>query len=244
MKAREVDLSKHYKGFDGCFVMLDLSKGERVVYNPAGCDERLSPCSTFKIPNTLIGVDCGVLSGPDHLFKWDGVKNKRELHNKDHTLRTAMRDSVVWYYQRVASEVGPERMQAALDRLSYGNRDMSSGLTVFWLEKSLKISANEQVEFLRKLSRNELPFSRRAQDIVRDILTLESTPTQTFRGKTGTGGTENAATLGWFVGYLERGGDTYVFATNIRAKQDAMGFKAREICAAVLKDLINAEVHW
>lgn len=241
---REVDLSAHFAGFNGCFVLKSLHSGETLRYNSAGCDERLGPCSTFKIPNSLIGLEFGVIGAADSFRKWDGVHRDRTALNKDHNLRSAFKDSVVWYYQGVAADVGPQRMQEALNRLTYGNRDISAGLSEFWLNRSLKISANEQVEFLRKLSLGELPLSRRSQEIVREIMVLESTPAHVFRGKTGTGGTRAAATLGWFVGYLERAEETYVFATNIRADTGATGFKAREICAAALKQVIGAEVHW
>src|SRR5262245_22593498 len=100
-----------FGGFDGCFVMLDVRRGKFTRIRPERCAERLSPCSTFKIPNALVGLETGVLSGAEHEFNWDGVRRERAELNHDHTLRTAIRDSVVWYFQRVAAGVGDQRMR-------------------------------------------------------------------------------------------------------------------------------------
>lgn len=231
----EVDLAGHFAGYDGCFVMLDVGRRVYVRYNPLRCDERLSPCSTFKIPNALIGLETGVVSGAGHTIRWDGHRHRREALNRDHDLRSAIQNSVVWYFQAVASEVGEERMAEALASLNYGNRDISGGLTQFWLEDSLKISANEQVRFLQRLYLGTLPFSKRSQAIVRNILVQYKDDTGVLRGKTGSG----RAGIGWFVGYLERPDDVFIFAANITGEHGAWGGKARKICLSVLRELVG-----
>jgi beta-lactamase class D len=223
--------------YDGCLVLWDEATGQYTRYNAARCAERFSPCSTFKIPNSLIALDAGVLADENEVIRWDGVERSRAALNRDHDLRSAIRDSVVWYYQELARRVGAPRMQAALDRLNYGNRDISAGLTRFWLGSSLKISADEQVAFLRQLQRGELPISARSQEIVRRILILREADGAVLRGKTGTHGDERGTTLGWFVGTVSAGQRTWTFALNTSGP-GASGIRTREIALRALPRLI------
>lgn len=229
------DPSRFFEGYQGTMVLLDLKSGQYDRFKPARASLRLSPMSTFKIPNALIGLETGVISGPDHLFIWDGKNHSRPVWNQNHTLHTAMENSVVWYFQALASAVGPARMAEKLKAFAYGDEDISGGITQFWLANSLKISADEQVEFLRKLYTDALPAQPANQAAVRQVLVLKSTPEHQFSGKTGTNIVAGKATLGWFVGHLERGGQAYVFACNIEAADQASGPKAREIMEKVLR---------
>ena len=233
-----IDLAQQFGSWDGAFVLYDESAATFRRYQPQRCAERLSPCSTFKIPNSLIGLETGVLTDAETMFPWDGMVRERAALNKDHTLRSALRDSVVWYYQEVAQRVGEERMRTLLAKLDYGNQDMSDGLTTFWLGGSLKVSADEQIEFLRKLADDLLPVSLRAQGIVRDILIDEQNADFVLRGKTGTQGDgAGGSNLGWYVGWVERDAQRYFFAANIKG-DGATGFRhARAIALQVLRDL-------
>src|SRR5262249_40396066 len=134
------------------------------------CRTRLSPQSTFKIPHALAALDAGVLTGPESSFAYDGSPQPFEAWGRDHTLASAMRFSVVWYFQRVAQRLGEARERAYLRKLSYGNGDSSSALTSFWLGGSLLISPEEEEQFVLRLFRNDLPVQPRAMQIVRDIL--------------------------------------------------------------------------
>ena len=235
---KTIDLSEKYTGYDAAFVIVNESTGVVERFNAKRCAARLGPCSTFKVPHAVIGLDAGVLTDENHFFKWDGKKRWRAVLNRDHTLATAMQDSVLWYFQRVAKSIGDERMRAGLKALDYGNQDMSSGLQTFWLNQSLKISADEQVEFIRRLRTEKLPFSKRAQQITKKVITLESTNDYTLAGKTGTAASDNneQMILGWFVGYVERGEDTHVFACNIAAEDNASGWQAKKLVLEVLRD--------
>jgi beta-lactamase class D len=218
------DLASYFKPFPaGAFVLYDLKRNSYTRYDEARCRERFSPFSTFKIPNSLIGLDTGVISGPEHVIKWD--RQRYPPHDEDtlpfkdwwqdQTLRTAIRRSVVWYYRELANAVGRPRMREYVHRLRYGNEDVSGPLDGFWLADSLKISADEQVEFLKRLYKEELPVSKRSIKIVKEITTLEQTPGYTLHGKTGGGPLGENRYLGWFVGYVETKDDTYFFATEI-----------------------------
>jgi beta-lactamase class D len=216
------DLAPYFRDVKGTFVILDLRRGRTLRHDEARARERFPPFSTFKVPNSLIGLETGVIRDANFEIKWDPRKYPRagETANfaswwQDQTLRTAMQRSAVWYYRELASRVGEERMGEYVRRFRYGNEDISGGLTRFWLGSSLKISADEQVEFLRRLVAGELPVSGRSAQIVRDIITLEATPAYKLSGKTGSGPLAEERFLGWLVGYLEAGGETYVFATQI-----------------------------
>jgi beta-lactamase class D len=214
-----VDLSAYFKGRPGTFVLLDLKSGKYVRHNAARAAERFPPFSTFKIPNSLIGLETGVIQDADFLIKWDEKKYPANPNFpqwfRDQTLRTAFQRSAVWYYQELAERVGEARMKELLDKLDYGNEDTSGGLTRFWLNSSLRISADEQVAFLRRLYREELPVSKRSVATVKEIMVHEETPAYRLSAKTGGGPLSEGRYLGWFVGYLEAGGDTHFFAIQL-----------------------------
>ncbi len=237
MPSETKDLSSYFRGYDGCFVLYNMTDDRYIRFNGKRCEKRFSPCSTFKIPNSLIGLETGVLKDENTMFKWDGTHYSFDDWNRDNTLTTAIKYSVVWYYQKLASQVGEKRMQEYLNRIDYGNKDMSAGLTTFWLGSSLLISPDEQVKFLTKLYRNQLPFSKRNMEIVRKIIIQKETKNFIFSGKTGSAMEDGKKTLGWFVGYVKKDGKEYVFATNIEGKDGAWGPKAREISTDVLKSL-------
>lgn len=197
------------RGYEGCFILLDETEGKFIIYNEKLCARRVSPASTFKIPNSLIGLETGVISGEDHLFKWDGKKRWLDAWNRDHTLASALKHSVVWYYQKIAREVGKKRMQAYLDSIDYGNRKIGGDVDKFWLDGSLKISPAEQVEFLQKMRNYELPFSKENVEIVKKIMLHKSTDDYVVRAKTGTSLVDTA---NWFVGFVKKRCRTYFFA--------------------------------
>lgn len=234
------DLGKYFEGFTiGTFIMYDETNDQYIVFNEPQSIERLSPCSTFKIYNSLAGLETGVLDQEDvyTLFKWNGTHYTFPAWNHDQTLASATRDSVVWYFQELASRIGTERMQAFLDKIEYGNRDISGGLTTFWLQSSLQISAREQVDLLHKLYSGNLPLSTENVEIVKKNITLSDNNGIRFMGKTGSGLQDDKYLLGWFVGCVERQGNRYFFATNIQAHDGATGGKAREITKLILKGL-------
>jgi beta-lactamase class D len=217
------DLSSFFRNTEGAFVLYDLKNNRYIRYNEARCRQRFSPFSTFKIPNSLIGLETGVIKDADFTILWDQKKYSPQTRtvapfvhwNQDHTLRSAMKHSVLWYYRELAGRVGKLTMQQYITKLRYGNQDTSGDIDRFWVNHTLQISAEEQVEFLKRFYIGELPISRRSVNIVKDIIVLEASPSYKLSGKTGGGYLPNEKALGWFVGYLEREGSVYFFATNI-----------------------------
>jgi beta-lactamase class D len=237
-----VDLGAAFEPITGTFVMLDPKARRLVVHNAERARTRFAPASTFKIPNTLIALESGVATGPDFRLQWDSTIAPRQPWwpdewAKDHTLRSALRVSAVWYYQEIARRVGSARMQRYVDRFDYGNRDISGGIDQFWLRGGLRISPLEQVEFLRRFHAGELGVSDRATRILKDVLVLEETPTYRLSGKTGWADLSDSAGVGWLVGYLERGDDVYFFATNIPIRRNQDAAARLPITKAVFREL-------
>jgi beta-lactamase class D len=218
------DLSPFFKDTKGAFVLYDAKQERYIRYNEARCREPFSPKSTFKIPNSLIGLESGVIRDAEFVIPWDRRKyppqdnwNQEPFVHwaKDHTLRTAIKYSVVWYYRELALRVGQQKMKQFLTQFNYGNKTMGDRVDYFWLDDSLKISANEQVEFLKAFYSEKLSVSKRSTEIVKDILKLEETETYKLSAKTGGGSISESASIGWFVGYVETKGNVYFFALNL-----------------------------
>jgi beta-lactamase class D len=207
-----------------CFLLYELGVGE-VRRSPAeACAARVTPGSTFKIPHSLAALDSGVLSGPEVTFAYDGSPVKFETWKRDHTLATAMRYSVVWYFQRVASLLGPDREREYLAKLDYGNRDSSSSPTTFWLNESLEISPDEQERFLVRLYEDALPVSKTSMLTVRKILiqppgvVVNAFGEHPFAAPWPEGTIVSAKTgsgddVRWLVGHVERARRRWVFVT-------------------------------
>ncbi|MHB0885107.1 MAG: penicillin-binding transpeptidase domain-containing protein [Bacillota bacterium] len=229
-KVNVEDLQAYFAGATGSFVLFDQKKQEYFIYDEAESQRRVSPCSTFKIPNSLIGLESGVVQDENTKFKWDGTRYDIPAWNADQTLTSAFANSVVWYYQKLAAGVGAQQMQRFLDETHYGNANMSGGLTKFWLDSSLRVSPLEQVLFLRKLYAYDLPFSRPNIDTVKGIMVLWNRDGSVLSGKTGSAGGH----LAWFVGYLESGDKIYFFATKVEGK-GIEGTRARTVTEAILK---------
>ena len=209
-------LSKFFQGHDGAFVVYDMNRNTYTRYNEKRCAERFLPASTYKIPNAIIGLETAVIPDSDYVIKWDSTHYQIDEWNHDQTLKSALQYSAVWYFQELARRVGREREQHFLDTLGYGNRTIGDKVDRFWLDNSLKISADEQVEFLKKFYKEELPVSKRSMEIVKAIMSTETHGNAVIKFKTGTGHTDHF--IGWLVGYVEKEGDVYIFAFNADAQ--------------------------
>jgi len=200
----------------GVIALFDTANGRTQCSDRERCARAYLPASTFKIPSSVIALETGVVEDSESALPWDGKPYLVEAWNRDHTLRSAIQVSCVPCYQRIAREVGSERMKSWLARLEYGNRDSSGGIDRFWLEGGLRISPLEQIDFLRRLESGALPIAARTREIVMDILTLDVTDSYVFRGKTGLSRPpEVPHDLGWFVGWVEQGPRRVFVATLI-----------------------------
>ena len=209
-------------GFRGSMWLLNGATGE---YQTAGSVEgRRIPASTFKILNSLIAIETGVVEGPSSVLAWDGVERSRPEINRDLALPEAFQLSAVPHYQAIARAIGADRMQEWVDRVGYGNRDITGGIDVFWLTGGLRISPKEQVDFLKRLYDGTLPFAPETMAAVRDIMRVEETEDYVLRAKTGWGVPPGTEEVGWWVGWVESGEGVTFFATLLESPDPGDGF--------------------
>ncbi len=201
-------------------VLWDARQEMQTERNAERARQRLPPCSTFEILNSLIAIDGGVLDPAASIQRWDPAKAPRQDFwpdewAQDQDLGSALRRSVVWYFQEVARRTGAARLQSELRRLSYGNADISGGIDRFWLGSSLRISAEEQVRFLRALLEGKTGFSEKSRRAVSEPLVLDQGPGWRLWGKTGACHADPAHWVGWLVGAVERTDGWAVYAVNV-----------------------------
>jgi len=214
-EASQPDLRRYFDAYsaEGTFVLRNGATSEQVIHDEARADTRFIPASTFKILNSLIALELGVIT-LDDTVEWDGIARGNPTWDQSQSMRDAFQRSTVWFYQALARRIGAARMGAALAREQYGNQDIGGGIDRFWLDGQLRISALEQVDLLERLHDRELGFSLPVMQQVEDLLLMERCADYVLRGKTGwaeSGGNQ----LGWLVGWVERGDDTYYFAMNL-----------------------------
>ena len=224
------DLSEYFNGTDGCFVLYDAGSDAYTVYNEEMSLKRVSPDSTYKIFSAVSALESGIITPENNVLEWDGALNPFEQWDGDQDLDSAMANSVNWYFDRLNSE-NPQKLQMTLDKVGYGNGDMSGGED-FWMEDSLKISAMEQVDALRKLYFNECGFEDENVQAVKDAMEIS----EGLYGKTGTGMINGRETNGWFVGFAEKDGNVWIFALNMNDSDGASGTKAAETAVEILRD--------
>ncbi len=173
------------------------------------------PASTFKIPNSLIALETGVVKDDSTLFKWDGQKRALPIWEQDMIFREAFHRSCVPCYQEVARKIGVERMNQHLAKFDYGQMIVdSSNIDLFWLEGDSRINAFQQIDFLQRFYEGDLPIAERTLQIMKKMMVIDTNDHYQISGKTGWS-IRNGNNNGWFVGYVEKGGAVYYFATNV-----------------------------
>src|SRR6476646_3774341 len=174
---------------NGTFALFNNGTGEFTVYNLARYrDSIFLPASTFKIVNSLIGLQTGRITNDSMVIKWDGIKRPVEAWNQDLTMYKAFRVSAVPYYQEVARRIGKDTMQYWLDTLKYGTAKIKTAIDTFWLDNSLKITPDEELGLVKKLYFDELkPFFKTYQEMVKRAMLFESEPAYRLGYKTGWG---------------------------------------------------------
>jgi beta-lactamase class D len=236
-----------------CFLLFDAKTRDLKRMPDEICSTRLPPASTFKIPHAIAALDSGVIKGADEVIAYDGSSREYEVWRRNHTLASAMRYSVVWYFQEIAKRLGMSRETSYLRRLGYGNADPSSDLTTFWLGGSLRISPIEQMTFLQRLYNNDLPVSGNAKRIVREILVqpqgvvVNATgehpfdapwPTETVvSAKTGSTSFDRDRAVRWIVGRVERDRHAWLFVSCVTGPADLDAMAAVDLAARSLRKL-------
>ena len=201
----------------GCFALLDNGTGDFTIYNLSRYrDSAYLPASTFKIVNSLIGLQTGKIVNDSMVIKWDGVNRERVDCNKDMSMYEAFRLSCMPWYQELARRIGKDTMQYWLDTLSYGNKKISRIYT-FWVDNSLKIKPDEELGLVKRLYFNQLPFHQRNQEIVKRAMLFENNTDYRLSYKTGWGHNEAGHHLAWITGWIEENKHPYFFVLNIES---------------------------
>ncbi|GIU08300.1 MULTISPECIES: class D beta-lactamase [unclassified Shewanella] len=213
------DWQSYFKRYDvnGTIVVVDQRAGQPQgwVYNADRANHRFSPASTFKIPHSLFALDSNLVKDEFQVFKWDGIERSFAPHNQDQNLHSAMGNSAVWVYDDFAEQLGEKKAQHYVSLIDYGNavpsfEHSSADGGSYWIDGELAISAVEQVDFLQKLYRNQLPFELADQLLVKDIMIVEAGGGWILRAKTGWQGQ-----YGWWIGWVEWPTGPVFFALNI-----------------------------
>jgi len=219
---------------NGTIVISTLDNKTTYTYNKQRANRGYLPASTFKIPNTMIALEEKAIQDDKEIIKWDGKKRFYEPWNKDHTLQSALQYSCVWCYQKLAKKIGNKNYLKYLEKINYGNKKTGKELTTFWLEGDIRISAKEQIAFLKKLYNNDLPFNQNYINITKKILTVKATDTYTIKAKTGWSDTPIYG-VGWYVGYVKKKNSVYFFALNIDIENKSQLKYRTQIVNEVLK---------
>lgn len=215
--ANEEGISDLYtaEGIEGTLLIQSLDGRTEFIHNYEKVDQAYIPASTFKIANTLIALEEGVINQFETI-SWDGIKRSYAPWNEDQTLATAFSLSCVWCYQTFATEIGEVKYKQYLSSFNYGNGKTGEDVRTFWLEGDLRISVRDQVNFLRKVYAEELPIKQENIEILKDIMLSEETADYKIWVKTGWQGLH-----GWYVGYIEVGNEVWFFANYIEIKTPA-----------------------
>lgn len=252
VKIADADWSKYFNGLNGAAVAYDASDGQYMIYNRDAALNRRSPCSTFKIISSLIALENGIIEPENSTRKWSGEVFWNEDWNKDIDFNEAFRTSCVWYYRQVVDVIGRDRMQKELDKLQYGNCDMSDwegrlntnnnnrALTGFWIESSLLISPWEQVEVMKRIFDDNSDYAEKTKNELKQVMLVpgQEQADISVYGKTGMGAADGIAVDAWFTGFAERAEGKLYFCVYLGRtdNMDISSVRAREIAMQIVSD--------
>lgn len=232
-----IDCLSDYGDMDIDFIEYIIDDNEYRVLNNSDIDTRVSPCSTFKIVNSLIALEESIVSENDSYKEWDGKRYYYDSWNQNQTMESAFKNSVVWYYQDIARQIGASSMKSYIEKINYGNMDISGGIDEFWLASSLSISPKEQVDLLRSIFLEDKFFSDKNIKYLEELMFIGEYDGIKLYGKTGS---SNEPSIGWLIGFYEHDGKRIAYATHIssdKSTDKVSGLVAKEITLDILKSL-------
>ncbi|MDY4841105.1 MAG: penicillin-binding transpeptidase domain-containing protein [Alphaproteobacteria bacterium] len=246
----EVDLSPYFKGINGTAVFYQPTTGQYKIHNLRLSGQRASPCSTFKIISAGLALSENLINTENSKIKWNKKRYDMPAWNKDMTLKEAFQTSCVWYFRNLIDRLPQAKIQAALNRLDYGNKDISDWkgdlntntnspkLKGFWIESSLQISPMEQVRSLAKLFSSSSPAEAAT---LKDLMQTTDTPVKIY-GKTGLGIKDNQVHTAWFVGFFEQDSAPVYFAVRLTDEENPIPdyrHKASQYARQIAIDIIS-----
>lgn len=248
----ETGWSEYFNGLNGTAVIYDPSNRRYTVYNQKLAETRSSPCSTFKIISSLIALENGIILPEDSTRTWSGERFWNEDWNKDIDFREAFRTSCVWYFRQVIDDIGKDRMQKELEKLQYGNCDISDwegslntnnnnrALTGFWIESSLRISPKEQTAVMERIFGGNSDYSEETQNQLKQVMLVPEQDRADFSiyGKTGMGKANGVVVDAWFTGFAESTEGTIYFCVRLGETEEleVSSTVAKEIAIEIVSD--------
>ena len=246
------DWSEYFNGLNGSAVVYDAANRQYTMYNGDLALTRSSPCSTFKIISSLIALENGITTPEDSTREWSGEVFWNEDWNKDIDFSEAFRTSCVWYYRQVIDDIGKDMMQKELNKLQYGNCDISDwegrlntnnnnrALTGFWIESSLMISPKEQVEVMERIFGDDSDYSEETLNELKQVMLVSEQDMAdiSIYGKTGMGKAEAKVADAWFTGFAEGTEGKIYFCVHL-GRTDGMDVSstlAKEIAIRIVSD--------
>lgn len=249
----EVNWEECFEGINGAAVVYSPFENSYQIYNPELADTQRSPCSTFKIISSLIALEDGLLVPEDSTRTCSSEVFWNENWNKDINFEDAFRNSCVWYYREVINEIGSDVMQEELNRLCYGNCDISDwegrmntnnnnrALTGFWIESSLKISPKEQVEVMERIFGEDSIYSQETKNHLKQVMLVsgQDSADAFIYGKTGMGKAHGIVVDAWFTGFADTVNGRKYFCIYLGETdgKDVSSTKAKEIAIEIVSNL-------
>ncbi|RKI40843.1 class D beta-lactamase [bacterium D16-51] len=246
----EIDWSKYFKKINGAAVIYDPTEHCYQIYNQKLASTRRSPCSTFKIVSSLIALEHGILEPDNSTRTWSGEVFWNENWNKDIDFYNAFHDSCVWYFREVVDEIGKDITQRELNRLQYGNCDISDwrgklnnnnnnpALTGFWIESSLLVSPKEQTEVIERIFGDNTTYSKKTRNQLKQVMLLSepNDSTVSIYGKTGMGKSHGIVVDAWYTGFAETDEKRIYFCVYLGQtdNKNVSSTKAKEIAVKII----------
>ena len=243
----QVDFRKPFRECQlaGSITLYDYGQQKWLFNDTTDSQKATLPASTFKIINSLIALETGVIHDETDVINWVGKVDtvlygyRPEIYH-DMSIREAFEQSAGWVYIELARKIGRNRYRQYLSKCQYGNGNLSEKGVDFWNFGSFAISPKNQITFLKALYEDKLPFSKRNMAIVKRMMINETTHSYVLRAKTGwtrDGGMD----IGWWVGYVEKRGSPYFFATRLIKNQKTVhstfGNCRKSVTKGVLRQL-------
>lgn len=230
LNAKDISFEKIFQdlNINGTLVITNLAGDKFYIYNPKRAKTRFCPASTFKIPHTLIILNENLIASKDATIEWDRIQREYEVWNRNQTLQTAIQTSCVWCYKQFSQKISKETYKDYLLKFDYGNKRVGQDKSSFWLNNDLKISALEQIEFLKKLYNESLPISKDKLHLAKEMLIIEKNEQFILRAKSGWDGI-----VGWYVGYVETPKEVYFFVLNMDVEKEKLDLREEIIYRAL-----------
>jgi beta-lactamase class D len=243
----EVDIDQKMGGVGTCVIIADTASGHELYrYNAPACRVPLPPCLTFAIPEALAGLDLGVIT-PQTELKWDGARQPTHEWEADADIAKAWRQQTLWWWQNLSGQIGHDRMEQALTRYGYGNRNVDGAPTTFWMGPqsggALTLTTEDQLAFVRRFYTGALPVKPDTATFVQG-LTVDETRTDAAGPSVVSGQAASCASVAdgsrgvaWWVGRLKTPTRDVVFAASLESANAPPGLEIERDLKAIFADV-------